>query len=217
MCEESWKVGLLGSAIFIGWASTLLWVPRFGDQYGRKTVFAVGMSLNLLMYTIMMWTRDINVMLVSLFMQGALTSVRMNIGYLYMLELMPKHSRTSVGSLFGVMDSSIYLLATLYFWKVGKDWYFVCMMGYMLNLLSAIASWFIPESPSYLLETGKISELEQVMQTIATVNGKPFRFNREHFTSEQASVKDEESNARISVDAAQPETSSSYFLKQRSI
>ena len=89
ICEESWKVGLLGSAIFVGWASTLLWVPRFGDLYGRKTVFALGMSLNLVLYVVMLWTRDIDVMLVSLFLQGALTSVRMNIGYLYMLELMP--------------------------------------------------------------------------------------------------------------------------------
>ena len=56
MCAPSWKQALLGTALFVGWASTLLWLPRFGDMYGRKWIFAAGMTLNLLMYTIMMVT-----------------------------------------------------------------------------------------------------------------------------------------------------------------
>lgn len=91
MCQPSWKIGALGTALFIGWASTLLWVPRLGDKYGRKNLFAFGMSLNLLMYTLMMWTQSLNVMLFSIFMQGALNSIRVNIGYIYLLEMMPKH------------------------------------------------------------------------------------------------------------------------------
>ena len=35
MCAPPWKVGLLGTVYFIGWASTLLWLPRFGDKFGR--------------------------------------------------------------------------------------------------------------------------------------------------------------------------------------
>lgn len=92
MCASSVKVGLLGSAQFLGWASTLLWLPVLGDKYGRKKLFAVGMTMNLLMYTVMMWTHDLNVMLFSIFVQGGLNSIRMNIGYLYLLEMMPKHS-----------------------------------------------------------------------------------------------------------------------------
>jgi len=35
MCSPEWKVGLLGSIYFIGFAATLLWVPRLADMYGR--------------------------------------------------------------------------------------------------------------------------------------------------------------------------------------
>ena len=35
MCAPSWKVGMLGTCFFVGWATTLLWLPRFGDVYGR--------------------------------------------------------------------------------------------------------------------------------------------------------------------------------------
>jgi len=54
MCAPSWKVGALGSALFIGWASTLLWLPGMGDRYGRKNIFAFGCTLNILAYTVLM-------------------------------------------------------------------------------------------------------------------------------------------------------------------
>jgi len=91
MCAPAWKVGMLGSAIFMGWASTLLWLPSMGDKYGRKNLFAFGCLLNVLMYTIMMITKDLNMMIFSIFVQGALNSIRVNIGYLYLLEMMPKY------------------------------------------------------------------------------------------------------------------------------
>jgi len=92
MCEDSWKVGLLGSAMFIGWASTLLWLPAFGDRYGRRKPVAVATCMNLVLFIHLMITSSIDMMLVNLFLQGALTSVRMNIGYIYVMEMMPKHS-----------------------------------------------------------------------------------------------------------------------------
>ena len=170
MCVPSWKVGLLGTCLFVGWASTLLWLPSFGDKYGRKKVFAICMSLNLLMYTVMMVTHSLDVMLVSVFIQGALNSVRVNIGYLYLLEMMPKHLQTSVGTIWGISDAATYLFATLYFWKVSKDWFYFVLFGYFLNLISAIGAWFLPESPRYLLSMGKIDELKDVMQIVADTN-----------------------------------------------
>ena len=35
MCEPSWKVSVLSSSFFLGWCSTLLWLPRISDIYGR--------------------------------------------------------------------------------------------------------------------------------------------------------------------------------------
>ena len=160
MCAPSWKVGLLGSALFVGWASTLLWLPSFGDKYGRRNLFAVCMALNLVMYTLLMFTQNIDLMLICIFVQGALNSIRVNIGYLYLLEMMPKHFQTTAGSFWGMADSCTYLMATLYFWKFGKDWFYFAAIGYLLNIFAAVGAWFLPESPRYLLEKGKIEELE---------------------------------------------------------
>lgn len=72
-----------------------------------------------------------------------------------------------VGSTWGVCDAMVYLIATIYFWKVSTDWYWVGFMGLMCNLFSALTCWLLPESPCYLLEKGKIGELEAAMTTIA--------------------------------------------------
>jgi len=50
----------------------------------------------------------------------------------------------------------VYLVATIYFWKISDDWYWIGMIGLLCNLFSACTCWFLPESPRYLLETGNI-------------------------------------------------------------
>mmetsp|Transcript_24333 Transcript_24333/g.30181 ORF Transcript_24333/g.30181 Transcript_24333/m.30181 type:complete len:110 (-) Transcript_24333:793-1122(-) len=107
----------------------------------------------------------------------------MNIGYLYLMEMMPKHSQTTVGSTWGVCDAMIYLFATIYFWQIGKDWYFVGVIGFLMNLFTSVTAWFLPESPRYLLEKGEIEELETTMAVVARVNNKPVRFVASHYRS----------------------------------
>ena len=190
MCVPQWKAGIIGTAFFIGWASTLLWLPRLGDKYGRQKVFAAGMTLNLLMYALMMWTHDLDVMIASSFFQGALTSVRINVGFLYMLEMMPAHLQTVAGSLNGVFDACTYLAATIYFWQVSKDWFYFALVGFSFNVISAVGAWFLPESPRYLCEKQEIYELERSLKAIAKVNGRQLCFNPEQFkqSSDPATV-----------------------------
>ena len=45
----------------------MLWVPQYGDKYGRRKPFALAMALQVLLYALMMVTNDIDVMLFSLF------------------------------------------------------------------------------------------------------------------------------------------------------
>ena len=89
-CEPSWKYQFIGTAFFLGWCCTLLWVPLLSDKHGRKPFFIFGMIGELLFMTVMVITVKLNVMIFASFVIGLLCSFRINVGYIYLMELMPK-------------------------------------------------------------------------------------------------------------------------------
>ena len=89
-CEPKWRIGLLGSAFFFGWCLTLLWVPRLADIYGRKKLFVIGMIGDLVVFTIVMVSKSLNVMIVMIFCFGALTSIRKAVGFIYLMDMTPQ-------------------------------------------------------------------------------------------------------------------------------
>ena len=98
---------------------------------------------------------------------------------------------------------------------MSKDWFYFALIGYMFNIFSAVGAWFLPESPRYLCERGKVYELERSLKAIAKVNGiRRFRFNSDDFKdisiidNSSASVKDDDGQAAIGA---------RFYLKQRTI
>ena len=118
MCTPDWEVGALGAAFFIGWATSLLWLPRLADNFGRQKLFAIGMTLNLVAYTVLLTAHDVRVMGAAIFSQGFITSIRLNVGFLLFMEMMPMHAQTCFGVAYGVLDALVYLFATVYFMKM---------------------------------------------------------------------------------------------------
>ena len=143
---------MIPSAFLIGWALTLLWVPKLGDKYGRKMIFTLSMWIGVVLYTVLMFTESLNVMIAVSGACGALSSIRMNIGFVYMMELMPKSKQTIMGSIWNIFEGCIYVLATIYFWQISKYWLYYVLIGYLMQIFSAIIILWIPESPSFLIE-----------------------------------------------------------------
>ena len=106
----------IASAFFLGWSLTLLWVPRLADIYGRKYIFAIGQIFGAILYSILMVTDSLNVTIAVSFLCGMLNSVRVNIGYVYLIELMPKSAEASVTTAWNILEGSVYVFATIYFW-----------------------------------------------------------------------------------------------------
>ena len=70
-----------------------------------------------------------------------------------------------------MQEASIYVLGTIYFWKVSRHWIYFCLMGYAFQLASLILLIWVPESPRYLVKVGKLEEARKVFQIIASWNG----------------------------------------------
>ena len=181
ICCPGWKVALMGSMVFFGWVVTLPWMPRLSDMYGRKMIFNIGMLTDLVMFVFMFYTTNINSMIMVSFVFGLATTIRLNIGFVYMMELMPKRNQTFYGSIYIVLEGLILLLGTLYFWFVSKQWIYFTLFGFFLQIFNVITIQFLPESPRLMVELGRLDEAKASFEQIATWNGQELHWNEEDF------------------------------------
>ena len=70
------------------------------------------------------------------------------------------------------------LWITLYFMNSAtRDWAAVPKIGYVLQICALLGCFFIPESPKFLLEQNRLSELRKCLLYVANCNGKHIDFN----------------------------------------
>ena len=182
ICRPGWQIGLLGSAYYAGWCSTLLWMPRLSEIYGRARFFKFAMALNTLMFTVLMFSRSYALTLTSIFIVGFFTSMRTGIGWPYLLELVPKRDRPYHATLYGIIGANWGVIGAVFFVFCSKNAYYFMGFGYVLQITALVISLTLPESPVYLLSKGKLKEGEEALAKIAKVNGATLRFDYNEFS-----------------------------------
>ncbi len=99
----------------------------------------------------MITTRSLLVMNLIIGGFGALSSIRVNIGYVYLMELLPKSAQTPVTTAWCIEDAVIYFIATMYFWKIGKQTIGFEIVGLVWSFLCCVLVYWLPESPRFLI------------------------------------------------------------------
>lgn len=159
---DSWKVSGISFASFIGCVVTLPWAPRLGDVYGRKKILTWFNLVQFLSFTVIMFTKSLWVMIAASGVYGATSSIMATTGYLFLLELVPKKNETRVATLFFFFDQMPYLMTVIYFWVISKLWFWIVLVGYVMQIISMILYWFLPESPAFLFSLNRVDETIQV-------------------------------------------------------
>jgi MFS family permease len=176
-------IAFIGTAYFIGWAATLLWMPRFGDVWGRKRMYIVGKLTDLFVFITIFFTTDINVMIAAFFFFGAFTSLRVNVGYNYLVEMVPRSHKILMGTTWNINEGIPYLIMTIFFWTTHYgSWIWMVGIGFCMEIWCLCTVFFMPESPSWLIEKEMIDEAEQAMAMIARYNKMPFEWDRKLYT-----------------------------------
>ena len=172
-------IAFIGTAYFIGWAATLLWFPRFGDVYGRKKMYILGKLMDLLVFITIFFTKNINVMIAAFFIFGAFTSLRVNVGYNYLIEMAPRSHKVLMGTTWNMNEGVPYLIMTIFFWTTNYgSWIWIVGIGFCFEIWCLATVFFMPESPSWLIEKEMIDEAEQAMAMVARFNKMPFKWDR---------------------------------------
>ena len=69
----------------------------------------------------------------------------------------------------------VFMITTMYFWKISKDWAPYFCIVFVFNIIALIGSLYLPESPRMLLELGKEDEAIEILERIASFNGKKLK------------------------------------------
>lgn len=75
-CASGTKIGFLGGAFFLGWAITVLFLPRISDLFGRQKIIILGTVTNFISYTIMILATNYPQMIFSMIIMGFAATVR---------------------------------------------------------------------------------------------------------------------------------------------
>ena len=127
--------------------------------------------------TIMLFTHSIDVMFAIVFGIGALTTLRVNIGYIWLMELLPKKHQTTVGAGFNVISGFTVIMGATYFKFISKNWLYLVLVGYTLNFIALVTCFFLPESPRLLLALNRTKEAYNSLQWIAKWNRQTLDWN----------------------------------------
>lgn len=67
ICEDKAHIALIGSVYFMGWTTTCLVIPPLADRFGRKYIFCISMAVVCVVYTVLLFTHNINVTISMMF------------------------------------------------------------------------------------------------------------------------------------------------------
>ena len=177
VCCPSWKVGMMGSTVFVGWVITMAWMPRLSDMYSRKIFLQIGMITNFAMFICMYYVTSVEWMIAITFVFGLVMTIRVNIAFVYMMELLPNRLKNFYAVLCSIMDTTGIIYCALYFWFIGKNSTHLFLIGFAIQLFCTVSVQFLPESPRLLVELGRLDEAGVAFQKIAKMNGQDFDWN----------------------------------------
>jgi MFS transporter, putative metabolite:H+ symporter len=97
-CKPKGATGKIGLFAFFGALLGCLFMPRLGDVFGRKPVFAWCLLGQSLLFGVATFVDSYIILLVSAFLIGPLYVGRLACGFLLLMELVPKKTSSTVGA-----------------------------------------------------------------------------------------------------------------------
>jgi putative MFS transporter len=164
-----------GTVFFLGMLLGAIGFGRLADRIGRRSVLITTVACDALFGTLSIFAPDFTILLVLRFLTGAAVGGTLPVDYAMMSEFLPAKNRGR------------WLVMLEGFWALGT--LIVALTAWAASVYGAIDAWriifavtaipalagigmrvLIPESPIYLLRTGKGEEAREVVDRILDLN-----------------------------------------------
>jgi MFS family permease len=171
ICEEPYKVGLIGSFSFVGFSLGSLFISRLSDKYGRRSMLlGVNMIIIILLFLCIIATSLLQVYCLILVM-GLTYNCRANTAYIFATEFIHKKNHMTFAIWIFILFGTIQFLTGFYFLHFKDQTTFVFIIIVVLTLCNVWVAVVAKESPHFLLEKNKIDQLHDCIGRVAWMNG----------------------------------------------
>ena len=153
VCVPSSQVSLMLSWLFIGTIASVVLVT-VPDQFGRKYSVILGMVIALLAQIVMLLVPSLLVRSICFFLIG-FSGFKNSTAYVWGSECVPFKKRTAVFTVINVVDALPTVITGLFYLLIKPDWFPVYAFNIALSSSGLLLAFACPESPRWLLYSGK--------------------------------------------------------------
>jgi MFS family permease len=163
---------MLGASLLAGLFIGSIFVVRLGDIYGRKKVLIPSILVSLVSLLLITYVNNLTSLVIFTFIFGIVAAPRYALAFVYANELTTQKHEALYSMLSMIVDSSTIIVIGIYFY------FFKTMQPLLLAsilitiVLVFVIVMFIPESPKFLYDKGRMDEFKESLIAIAKFNGK---------------------------------------------
>ncbi len=142
---------MVGAIFLLGICVGCLFITKLADIHGRKPIYLLGLILNFVLITILIFVNSVIPIFVCLFFLGISITCRYYVGYSYSLEFQPASSQIIVSIALFVSEAIVYLLDIVYFAFLSKNWIWLQIPNLIFTAIGIIYVIWMPETPRFLV------------------------------------------------------------------
>ncbi|WP_421401264.1 MFS transporter [Agrobacterium fabrum] len=166
-----------GTAFFFGMLLGAAGFGRLADRYGRRRVLIVTVACDALFGVLSIFSPDFTILLILRFLTGAAVGGTLPVDYAMMAEFLPAKNRGrwlvflegfwAIGTLIVALAAWGASLA-----GVADAWRYIFAVTAFPAVLGLGLRFLVPESPLYLLRSGRLDEAKAVVNRMLLTNGR---------------------------------------------
>ncbi|CDW72340.1 organic cation [Stylonychia lemnae] len=171
-CADNYKIGMFGSLYFAGFLISCLIFPPLSDKYGRKDLFLMGGLSQLIVISIMLLDKSIEIQLIMIFSLGFAQPVKSMIAYTHLMEFLPGRE-SKISGVFMFLDGLVIVITPFLIHLISQDLNMLLFIALLFNVVSLVLFLItrIPESTKYLIQNQKYIAFEKAIQRVKSLGG----------------------------------------------
>lgn len=166
-----------GTLFFLGMLVGAIGFGRLADRIGRRNVLIITVLADAVFGTLSIFAPDFTILLLLRFLTGVAVGGTLPVDYAMMAEFLPARNRGRWLVLlegFWALGTLIVALAAWVTSLIGVEdaWRYIFAVTALPALIGFGLRFLVPESPLYLMRTGRADEAKSIIDQILVTNGK---------------------------------------------